>query len=138
MPATRQQFAAFIQTLPNWGGVWKVEVLNNWATTPQESKELEDLYQDFIVGNSAATISFIQSETGNNLTNPLWVGWKSDVYSPEIAYLINAIQEETNLIAGYQAIGGADTALINASQAELARLQSLLVQYQADLTAENS
>lgn len=133
---TRAQFVAFIMTLANWGQVWKQTELNNWAQVPQESKELESLYQAFIAGNSAATINFIQSETGNNLSNPLWVGWKSDVYTPEIAFLVNAIQNQDNLITMYQGIGGNDTALLAAANAELSRLQALLVQYQADLQAE--
>lgn len=133
---SRQQFAAFIQTLPYWSDIWTTEQLNNWATVPQESKNLENLYQSYILGNPSPILNYVYAESGHNLEQPSWVSYKSDVYTPDIAFLTNLLADMAGRVAEYEAVGGADATLVSSINAEILTIRKTLSEYQADLAAE--
>lgn len=70
------------------------------------------------------------------MEQPSWVSYKSDVYTPEIAFLTNLLADMQARVAEYEAVGGADATIVSSINAEILTIRKTLAEYQADLAAE--
>lgn len=134
----RQDFVTFLQLQQYWDSIWNPNILTTFVNGIG-SAQLNRLFTAWQAGNLTYIANWIIAESGHNMERPDWIDYKSNVYTPEIIFLTNAILDLKNRIAQYQATvptSTQDQGLLIAMNNELDNLERVLGEYQVDLAAE--